>query len=338
MKNPYPGLLNPYSGTLLILMIVGIVGGGARIYNGNLWGLIPLILGMLLCIGFKWPEEAKPRRVWLITFFGQMTAVKTDGITLLLDWIPMMKIIGNVEFILLKKDIDINFKKPIRGSDGKYVEGFASVSIVPDELDDEPGLTDRYGDWKSGGEKLRDFGNTGTLENVVEQLDDILTTQMEAYARANGHTTEWLEEHGREISEELLPCITGLRGPPANVGNHELDDTRGFGIRFTKFQIVLRAPDKVIEARTNIQVTEETRKAELVNTETVNRQIVERLKLYRVGKIDENGIMVVEPTPTHLIPSLAEIRNMIFQENLEHDGKVSQVINQGGINMLNTRI
>ena len=88
-------------------------------------------------------EEARPSKVWLITWLGQMTTTKVSGFTLLLDWIPKVDIIGYEEFELKLTDVDIELRKPIRCSDGKYVGGFVSVWVMPDSEDDPIGFRDR---------------------------------------------------------------------------------------------------------------------------------------------------------------------------------------------------
>ncbi len=333
--NPYPSLLNRYSCSLLFVMIILLGWGSVGLFNGNYLCIVPFLLGVLMFQGFKQPKEAMPRRVWLLTFLGQMTTVKVDKLTLLLDWIPAIKVIGYVEFTMKQVDKDITLAKPVRCQDGQYIIGSVSISVLPDEYDDPSGFVDTQNNWKTGGEKLRDFANVtgGDVTQIFPQLDDILTTWIQVIA--NDKRSEYMEKSSRELQETLLGYISGEKGAPHESGNSTLDDIRGFGIRIKKLQPVLRPQDKVIDSRVDIQVQNAKREAQTYGTETVNNQIAERLKLYREGVKDDKGNILKQPTPDKDIPSIAEIRAMVIQENLIHDGKVTQVINQGGLNIAN---
>lgn len=330
--NPYPSLLNRYCGPLLAILILSFVAGIWMLYRHNFYGSIPLLWGGLMCQGFREPEDAKPRRVWLITLFNQMTTTKVDGLTLLLDWLPGINVIGHVEFELKVVDEDIAITKEIICIDNVYIVGFVSVAYLPDELDDPADLKPILGDeWRTGGEKLRDFGNVGGIEAARKQIDDVFTVWMQNFANENDSV--WMERNIQNIGEDFLACVTGLKGERKEFGNSKLDDTRGLGIRFKKFQPILKAVPKVIEARTDVKVQTEKRRAELVNTQTMNDQIIARLSLYQ-GIKNEDGSWRIEPTPKNKVPRIDEIRNQIVQENLEHDGKLTQVLNEGGLNLV----
>jgi len=330
-----PSLFNEYSGMLLMIMTACLIGGAILLYNADIWGAIPFMFGIMMLNGVKWPQEAKPTRVWLLTVFGQMTTTKIEGPTLVLDWIPKFNIIGYEEFVLKKVDRKIPLRKPVLCKDGVYVEGEISAAFLPDSEDDPPGHKDKRGEWKSGGEKLRDYANADDVEDIIDQLDDILTVWVQNFG--NKWTSTDMEVKSQEMSAELLQCVTGTKGFAGEAGNSDIDDTRGLGIRFTKFQVILKAPQKVIDARVDIQVQGAKRMAEVVNTHTVNLQIAERAKMYTEGVRDQNGKQVLPPSPT-MCPPVAKLRDMVFQENLEHDGKVSQVINQGGINVVESKV
>lgn len=316
-------LFNRYSLTLLIIMGMLLICGGMWLYSGNLIGLAPLIMGGLMFQGFRTPDPS-PRRVWLITFFGQKTKTKVENLVLLLDWLPI-RIIGIVEFLMVKVDHDFPLKKPIRCSDGAYVYGFVSVSMLPDEKDDPPTAIQ----WKSGGEKLQDFDNAGQMDGVKKQLDDILTAWIQEFG--DKHDSEWMERNGLQIANELRPRVEGLQGTD-NGNNSALDDTRGLGVTFTKFQIILNPSDKIIDARNDLKVEEAQQKAELFETQTVNKQINERMAIYARPIKDADGTVLVPAEPP---PTRTEARNMVFQERLEKDGKVQLIINDKGINLVN---
>ena len=106
---------------------------------------------------------------------------------------------------------------------------------------------------------------------------------------------------------------------------------------FAKLIPVLVAPPDVVKSRVDIQVQTAKREAETTDTETVNQQIISRYQLFSEGRKDANGKVLIPATPKDEIPTLSEIRMMIIQENLEHDNKLQQVINQGGLNVAQIR-
>ncbi|MDE2037967.1 MAG: hypothetical protein KGI69_01945 [Patescibacteria group bacterium] len=326
--NPWPSMLNPYSGTLLAIVIGGIGWGGYSLYHLEWWGLFPLMAGIIMLRGIKWPKEEEPTRVWLITFFGQMTATKVSSVTLLFDWIPGLRIIGYREIVLEKIDHDFNMQKPIRTVDDVYFPNVIfNTSIIPDANDDLPGTPD----WKSGGQKLRDFANVGRMPGVIKQLDGILTTWVQRIA--NGMTGDQLERGGPEIANTLFPLIIGRKGANGEIRNSELDDTRGTGIAFRKFQVIPIPPPELVKARTEVMVRLAKRRSEVINTETLNQQIALRADLYWNGVRDAHGNIIVPADQTGPKPTVTDLRNQSFQENLEEDGKVEQVITGQGINV-----
>jgi len=332
--NPLPGLINPYSGTLLTIMVAGLYLGATWLFNGNFWGLIPLLIGILISTGFRFPEEASPSKVWLLTFFGWITTTKVTGLTLLLDF-KKVHIISKVEVELKQTDLNIELTKSILCSDRAYIEGTVSISYMPDDKDDGIGFVDNDGIWKSGGEKLREYINANMKDEkaVKSQLDDILTAWVQLFA--NTHTSHELETRQQEYGDVILEDIIGTRRVPTTTGNNSLDNARGLGLRLKKFKLIIKPPATIITARNDVQIQEAKRRAELVTTETINKQIAERLKLYFEGYRDPvSGILVVPPTDPARIPSLDVIRAQIIQENLEHDGKLTQVMNQGGLNAM----
>lgn len=283
---------------LMIIVATMIAIGGMATFYQEMWGVIPLILGgMMLLKGFKIATPS-PKKVWLITLFGRKTGtVVRSWPVLLFDWIPLQPV-GYLEFELSRKDHDFQMKKPILCSDGKYVEGLISTSIMADD---------------TNGQTLSDFDDIGRIKGIIDQLDDILTSWVQEIANDKEHGSTWMETQGNTITIILLKRITGEIG--TSLGNNEFDDTRGLGIKFTKFQVILRPPDKVIDARNEKAVEEANRVSEMFETETENEQILLRYHLYGGAK------------------TMKECRDEIFDARALKAGSYKKIVNQGGVNV-----
>lgn len=321
MKNPYSLVLLAIMFALISIGALILALGGLFLGPVGLLGFIPFVFGGLMIQGFSWPKDNTTSKVWLIRCFGQITTTKVTGLTFLMDWLPF-EIVGKVEIDLAQKDHDFMLKKPIRCSDGVYLDNKKSLISTGMQADNR------------SGESLKDFQNVGGMKGAIEQLDDMLTMILEPIASL--HTSEWMETHGAEIKDLILPIVEGKVGMKNGNGNPDNDDARHLGLIFPKFQVVLVAPEEVIKARNNNRVQIEKREAELINTETMHMQIMDRYRLFSEGRKDKGGNIIVPPTPANLIPSLVEIRAMIIQENLMQAGKVSEVTNKGGVNIVQT--
>ena len=335
--NPYPSALNPYNGTLILITLFCIVKGLQGLLAGNFWFVFLFAFGVLTVIkGVKQPPSDGSRKVWLVTCLGQMTTTRVEKMTLFLDWIPLLPIIGHVEIDMKKENVDFPMAKPVICKDGKYVEVLISTTMVEDDLDDKVIFRNGEKVGKNAGEKAKEFINAGRFDGIKKALPDMFTALVQYIGTK--YTSVEMEKIQLKITEMLLNLVSGKEGTTEEERefrgrNSSLDDTRGFGIRFTKFVVIVRPPAKVIEARNELQVSEAKRQVDVVVTDTVNEQIARRYDLYVNGKKDKDGKVIIPATPHHKIPSLAEIRNMVLQEKLAADGKVSQVINEGGINM-----
>ncbi|MDP3962509.1 MAG: hypothetical protein Q8Q03_01430 [bacterium] len=305
---------NKYSITLLAIMLTLMVTGGINLFHrGELKGLVPFTLGVLMLTGLKGPKstsESPTRKIWLLTFLGKQTRTIVTSLTLVLNW--PFPIVGYIEVELKQVDQDFPLKKPIYcQEDGAYVDGLVSISMIPDDKDDPDGMPH----WKSGGEKIQDFLNIDGIAGAKTQLDDILTAWVQKFG--NKHSSVWMETQSMEISGELLRRI--MEGKVATGHPHgDIDDTTGFGLRFPKFQVILRPVEAVMNARNDYLVEEAQRRAELMDTETMNRRIAARAEVY-----ESRG-----ETRT-----MKEIRDELFDENTLKAGKYQKTVNQGGLNV-----
>lgn len=305
---------------------------------------------MWMATGFSYPT-ASPKKVWLLTVFGQKTDIRTYGLTLLLP-----PLVDKVEIPLLKVDHDFKLTKPvvctIKGCSSKtakgrqiegYVDGVISVSMVADDKDDPTTVLST--EWKSGGQKLRDFDNVGGMNGVKSQLDDILTTWIQHIADHNSVDMLWMETHGLEIGNIILQYLVGLKAGelkkslppvPRNIKKirritSNMTNARGLGVKFTKFEVNLKPSDsKVIDARNRYAVEEAQRTSELLNTETMNENIRRRAGLSIPGW--KSG------DPIDLTPDQIEkIRAGIVQEILVDNDKATLIMNKDGITLTDTR-
>jgi|GEM_PF-1798196 len=301
---------------LSFLLILGTV----LIVHGTAWGLIPFCLGGLLGImGFKGPQstEASPtKKVWLITFLGRQTTTVVDRLTLTLDW--PFEIVGHIEIDLKKIDHDFMLKKPILCKDEAYVYGLVSVAMVPDDRDDPPGTLNG----KTKGEKLADFINIDGINGGKILLDDILTAWLQEFG--NDRDTEEMERQQVEISTALYHKIKNGELITHKEEN-DIDDTRGLGLRFPKFQVILKVADNVMDARNKILIEIAQKKSQSVDTLTMNKRIRSRMKLYRNGDTADQNVKG------------KTARDEVFEEVALSEGKlsISKVVNEKGLTVAN---
>lgn len=321
VETPFDGLLNPYSGGLLLLMITSLALGGLALFNGWLmWGLLILIPGGLIASGFRIlsPGEGdQPRQVGLITVLGQRTQYKVEGLTLACDQLGF-NLVG-ITIIRIKKFEKAFPIKSVRCFDNIRLEGLVSLSVVPDEKDDDERVP--KADRQTGADKLWDWFDIGSEEGYFNQVNDILVVglqeivggdDLEGTERQEDRTYKWAETHPTAIQYKLLKRIKAHR-PTGD--NDELDDTRGLGGKIKKIQVTLTPINKkVVEADEDRVIEELQQVSELKETETINKQVLARFKLYTDGGLSD--------------VSMKACRDEIMFERLAKDKKVTIV--QGG--------
>lgn len=350
-KSVYISLMNPISLTLLVVMLGCFVLGLVMVFNFKLSGFILLAISGWIATGFDYPKPS-PKQVWLLTIFGQKTTVRSYGLTLLLP-----PFIDKVEISLLKVDHDFPLTKQVvctrRGSSTSveeknpsiegYIDGIVSVSIVPDDQDDP--YTVPKTEWKSGGQKLRDYDNVGQIEGVKKQLDDVLTAWIQEVADTKSIDMLWMETNGPAIAYFIRTHLVGLKDvkPPTDkklhipedvkitgIANAHINDARGLGVTFPKFNVVLKPSDqKVIDARNRVAIEEAQRSSQIMNTRTMNEKIIERATLYHQGAQSKDGKTKIPADPRP--ETLAEIRAGLVQEDLVDADKATLIMNKDGL-------
>jgi len=298
------GLTNQYSASILSAMLILLTIGLATLFSGNYWGFIPFVIGMLLTKGFRTLSGSNPREIGLITFLGKRTTVTVEGLTLLLDWLPI-EIVGVAVFNMQQEDKDFPIEN-IRSSDNVRMKGTVSISFVPDV-----GHLDKFDDAKQ-------------MEGVKALIDDMLPVWLQKLARGTeaneNHDYTWLESHPREMGEYL-------RNKLENTDPHDRDavDIANLGVTIIKFSAKLTPSSaKIIATDEDITVEALQRKAELADSETVDLQAEQRHDRYvvRMGAA---------------APTLKECRDEIIDERLMKEGKVTYTRgNQQNVNFRNT--
>lgn len=243
-------MINRYSWPILVLM-TGLIGlGGLMGIFGNLWGIIPFILGLLILNGFRILKES-PRQVGLLSFLGVKTDIKVEG--LIFTFTPFgWKILDVVIFEMRKEDMPFAIDR-VTCNDGGVVTGTVSMSISPDD---------------STGDDLKDFDDIGQKEGVKRQLDDILEVGVQKIA--DGNTSQYMTTKGVEMGKTLRNMIEGKSGNDSD----DNDDKRKLGIKIYKLQIKLFKTKEVIEAEQQTLVTD-----------SINQRIEKRLKFYKSEKV-----------------------------------------------------
>jgi hypothetical protein len=266
-----------------------------------------------MIVGLEGPisdTKGASQKVWLVTFRGQPTTVFVRSTSMFLRW-PIV-VVGYIEQDTAQHNETFPLSKKILCKDGKYIEGKVSYAARIDIDDDDP---EKHSKPKKGGEKLNQFATAHGHEGIKQNLDEIITLTIEKnFARHNKRDV--LERHNSEISQEVHRLIT-----TGNFVSHRRDESivnaLSYGIKFDKFEVILEAPEPMRKSRIDAEVEEPERLKELTETETINKQIDERIEIYRKN------------SPKDKIPSVAEIRAEILQERALAAGKYEQFETKG---------
>ncbi len=299
------GLTNKYSASLLAITALLILTGGILIFHQYYWGFVPFLLGMIMLQGFKELSASNPRQMGLITFFGKRTKVKVEGLTFLLDWF-YIEIVGVAIFDMPQADKEYKIEN-IRCCDGVRMEGTLSVSTYADE------------------NNLDKFDDAKRMEGVQSQLGDLSIPWIQKIASnpkaldGSKNDYKWMESHSKEISDKLRDELENGQG--------NLVDLENLGVKIKKLALKLKPISKKITDADEDYVAEMLkRRAEEQDTETVNRQVAIRYKMY-LDEWTTNGKSGQRPT-------LERCRKEVFNERLAKAGKFNKNVNKGGVNVI----
>jgi len=324
-------LFNRFSGTLIAIQFISLWTAKVMLNNGIGWGIFPLVWGLLMFLGYKHPRES-PREVFIITFLGRKTDVVVESLTVTLEWIPMIKIVGLVKIGMEVRNLDIDLKRLIQSKDGTFYEVKLGAGVSPDFTDDEP-----TGDYipQTAAKKLSDYDDNRQFDGIKELLPEIVTVLTQEICK--NENDKWMITQQGELSARVLQRLKGLRFRPGSgeiiySDDVTIDDTRGLGVVFSKFNLLPLVPKELVEASNRVAIERRQRESQLVQTETNNAKIAARLDLYREGKIGRKK-RKIQPPPNQNVPDFQEIRKEIVQEQLIEDEKYSVIENRGGINV-----
>ena len=140
-------------------------------------------------------------------------------------------------------------------------------------------------------------------------------------AKTPGRTYQFMEDQNIEVAKQLR---TRLEDP-----NNSLGGIANLGVTIRKLEVILRPlSDDIIKADQDQVVEVLERKAEEADTETINNQVLKRLKAYEVWAGNDAAKI-------KLIPTWKQLREEVVFERLAKDKKVTII--QGGRNVnLNT--
>jgi hypothetical protein len=295
------GLTNKYSASLLGLMGLLVCLGALALFNGSLWGFIPLILGGLMIKGFRELSPADPREIGLITFLGKRTTITVEGLTFLLDWLPI-EIVGVAVFSMQQEDMDFDIKS-VRSSDNVRMKGTVSISFIPDK------------------NNLDKFDDAKQMKGIEALIDDMLPVWIQNYAQNDqsngpklGHDYAWLETRPKEVGKYLREKLENK-----DTTDGDTLDLADLGVLIKKFSVSLSPiSTKIVDAGEDTVVELLQRNAEKEDTKTVTEQAENRHEAY-VKKMGSKA------------PTLRECREEIMFERLAKDKKVTII--QGGKNV-----
>lgn len=305
------GLCNRFNGSLAIIMVWLALCGTLVCLVGGFWmfclGAIMITLSCLMIMGIKGPDQSKAKKAWIVTWLGKPTDEVINSVSIFLDWLPV-PIIGFIEVDLNLEPNNYKAEKPLKCRGG-YLEAEATMGF---RANDESGA------------ELFKFISSGGKDNIIKQLNGLLTTWLQAFVQkiawTDRHncthqiTADWMEKNALKIGDYMKARLSGEK-EQGDEENSPLDDARNLGIKIESFVLFLNPPKEVIAARNEQAVQKAKQKARLANSAGFNKQIVTRARLY--GK---------------QLPDNTD-QAQIMTENLIEDGKLSGVINPGGITL-----
>ena len=295
---------NKYSLTLFFIQLLCLLVGSVMLICYNLWGLIPFIWGGLMFLGYKELSGSQPREMGIITLYGKRTSARVEGLILLLDWLPM-NIIGVSIFNMQIDDRDsvITPEKSIRCADGVRMIGVVSMAL------------------QANGANLDRLDDAKGMDGIFKITDDMCPSWLKDIAKTPGRTYQFMEDQNIEVAKQLR---TRLEDP-----NNSLGGIANLGVTIRKLEVILRPlSDDIIKADQDQVVEVLERKAEEADTETINNQVLKRLKAYEVWAGNDAAKI-------KLIPTWKQLREEVVFERLAKDKKVTII--QGGRNVnLNT--
>ncbi len=313
---------NKYSVTLLIIMVGLILVGSLLALLGNLWGIIPLTLGIVMTKGFKELQKT-PRTIGLISFFSRKTTTKVEGLILLLD-IFGIEVVGVVEFNMVKKDLNFDIPQVTsKGVDnskgdtlgGGTLSGKVEIGITPDENDNGE---------ISGGEKLKKYDDSGREDGIKALMESIVLSATQEVCKER--SPDYNATQGYELGKELKRILEGYNiDGTRDIDSH--DDIRSFGAKIVTCVLKLQKDAKVVAADQKKLVSE------VMNTRIMNRRGFYQEEITRLKALRASDPTIEVPK----LPNDQAIRLELLEEDRNAEGKITEV-RGGGVNVNKTDV
>lgn len=322
-------MFNRYSGLVLSLAIVLLLGGAWLLYVDMWWvfASIIFILGFLtLILGWKQLSgsneiissteakklDSKPRQVGLFKILSKRTEVTAEGTIFVFDWIPKFEVVGVSVFDIVLMEEAEPFKMPgLLCKGGKeYVDAEVSIGFMPDINDDPVGTPG----WKSAGKKLAEFDDAGGYEGVIIKLKSAAKTQAQYIATLNSRVE--MEMKSEEISIELVRQLNGT----ARGINNPIVTAQGMGVIVVKADFNASSNPKIREAADKIIIEALQRTSEMANITTVDQQVDHVMRSFEKDKAkrEKRGEKNI------IIPDRKVVWDLVYLSRLADDGKTTR--------------
>lgn len=319
-------MTNRYSIGLMAITVIMLSCGGMIIYTtGNWLGLFPFVFGfMMLVLGWKQLKPASPKQVALITFFGVRTTTLVRGTVYVLDWIPLIEIVGLAIFDIKTEDEKVPIEVPdIKCSDNVRVTMKLAFAFSPDISDDPDGAEN----WKSAGEKLGDFDDVQGYAGASGLIKTLIPTQ--AQRIANNRTSDEMERGVENIGQELQNYLEGvIRGTVKD--SQMSDDLRGMGIKIKKCAPSITLPEEIVKADNDAEAERRQKAGDKIDVQTMNELVDETISKFIKDK--ETRRKAGEDVSKIVIPSREKVWKMVDDQRLLKAGKRQKI--EGG-NLVN---
>lgn len=345
-KNDLPDLLNPISAVLLAILagssLLAIWIFNFAYFPSNLWGFVFGGIAAYLCTQFTYPEPS-PKRVRILTLFGQKTKVKTYGLVLICK-----PLVSYVEISLKQEDVDITIDPPLlctaessKSSDLKpiiqgYLSGNAQIQAVADDR---------------SAESLNKFDDIGRIEGFKALVDDQIPQILQRIADDPGMNMLWMEINGKILGIFLQSCLSGIPLDPnirqrypaipalfdlSLINLMRLNNVTDFGVKIVNVAINLKPQDPdTTKARNGFNIEVAERLSDEMNEETIQRLTEKVLILSHYG-MNEDGVVVCKPDPDDKRLTVDQAREKVLRGMALKADKLT-IIDNNGLNVANVR-
>lgn len=285
---------NKYCGIPLTLMLIQILSGGIMQWSGNWYGLIPFLIGFMMLTGFETVSSGSPKKVGILTFLGERTDEKVEGLVFLFK--PFgFGVVDVIRIDTQQQDTELQVDE-ITCSDRLPVKGKVTITFIPDT---------------TSAETLKAFDNAGQTAGVKSKLQEVVIVALQSIAEGrnpNGvpRDSVYMAKESRAVSEALQKILKAVGD---GKDTYSGDDVRGFGIEIEKCQVKIEPNKSTSEA-------EEKSRVAVVMTKRIDERIEHKKT---TGAIKEGADMEKE---------YDKARKELLDEDMQSQGLITE--NRGG--------